>query len=245
MNLDHSPVPSQFAEILFCYGPSFYEDTKADRQKMLKDQYFFECHCAACESGEENKQRAYLCGQCNGAVVLNKDGSNFCLNCKLTDQSVNGKLLDEALMLVRIARAKVGSKKYEDALTDVNEAYTKLVDCVHRHHKELRACLAILVDCYSELGLYSVASQYSRVNFKLTKEIFGLQSVESLVVYTKICNLDYLDCDGDPDKREKLRRFVDSHLEEFESLEAAVGKKVDNFGGFDELKIVREIRSKV
>lgn len=212
---------------------------------MLKDQYFFECQCTACTSGEENKQRAYLCGQCNGAVVANKDGTNFCLNCKLTDQPVNSKLLDEALMLIRIARAKVASKKFEDALTDVNEAYTKLVDCVHRHHKELRACLAILVDCYTELGMYSVASQYSSVNLKLTKEIFGLQSVESLMVFTKICNLDYLDADEDADKREKLRQFIDSNLDEFESLETAVGKKVDGFGGFDELKIVREIRSKV
>lgn len=212
---------------------------------MLKDQYFFECNCAACSSGEENKQRAYVCCQCNGAVVLNKDGSNFCLNCKLADQPVNSKLFDEASMLIRIAKAKVASRKFEDALTDANEAYTKLVDCVHRHHKELRTCLVILADCYSELGLYSVSSQYSLVNFKLTKEIYGPRSVESLMVFTKIANLEYLDCREDAEKREKLKQFIDSNLDEFESLEAAVGKKVDGFGGFDELKIVREIRSKI
>ena len=83
------------------------------------------------------------------------------------------------------------------------------------------------------------------MNFKLTKEIFGLKSVESLVIFTKIVNLDYLDCGEDAEKREKLRKFVDSHLDEFESLEAAVGKKVGAFGGFDELKFVREIRSKI
>lgn len=212
---------------------------------MLKSQYFFDCHCSACESGEENKQRAYLCSQCSGPVILNKDKTNFCLNCKLTNQPVNSKLFDESLMLVRIAKKKFGLKKFEDALTDVNEAYTKLVDCVHRHHKELRVCLDLLADCYSEFGHYSVASQYLNVSFKLIKEIFGLRSVESLVVFMKICNLDLLCVENDEDKKVKLRQFIDSNLDEFESLEQEVGRKVDNFNGFDELKIVKDIRSKV
>ena len=210
---------------------------------MLKDQYFFKCECTACKSNEENKQRGYLCSQCNGCVILNKDNTNFCLNCKLKNQAVNKKLVDESLMLIRIAKKKFTLKKFEDTLDDANEAYTKLVDCVHRHNKQLRVCLDLLADCYYELGHYSIASQYLKINFKLIKEIYSLKSVECLVAFTKICNLDSI-C-VDKDAKIRLSQFVDEYLKEFEDLEQQIANKIDNFKGLDELKIVKEIRSKI
>lgn len=228
-------------ELLFCYGPSFYEETKADRQKKLKDQYFFECKCTVCKSGEENKQRAYLCSRCNGAVILNKDKTNICLTCNLENQSVKCDRFNELIRLFQIAKRKFNSKKFEDALTDVNEAYTGLIDCVHRHNKEIRNCLDLMIECYVELGHYYIAIRYMEVNFKLIKEIFGLKSIESLIVFTKICNLYYL-CENE---KENLIKFINENLSEFESLEQEISKKVDNFKGFDELKIVKNIRSKI
>lgn len=40
---------SKGEQVFHCYGPSFLANDLAERQKLLRDKYCFDCHCEACE----------------------------------------------------------------------------------------------------------------------------------------------------------------------------------------------------
>ncbi|XP_074119963.1 SET and MYND domain-containing protein 4 isoform X2 [Sminthopsis crassicaudata] len=65
-------------EILHCYGPHEGRMDVATRQQKLRSQYFFDCHCQACQEEEAH-----------GAGATPKQGGFRCPTCKATLQGLD------------------------------------------------------------------------------------------------------------------------------------------------------------
>merc|ERR1719242_243734 len=67
-------------EITNCYGPHHRRHQYSDRQRMLRQQYYFRCNCPACSDTADRKFfqrfRARRCLECDGPLL-----DSGCLDC--------------------------------------------------------------------------------------------------------------------------------------------------------------------
>ena len=241
-------------ELFFCYGPSVQNSSRQDRQQALRQQYFFDCRCTACESGAESKLRAFLCCDCNGALIVNRDKSNKCLNCRKQNQPVSIELYASSMAAVRQARVYMQQKNYDQALDDYVQAYQQLTDCLHRHNLDLRRCLEDICQCYAMLGHFKIAAEYCGVVLKITREVFGAESVEAASERVKLNSLrlrviENLELD-EQDRAVEMSRVlmpdIEDTIAQFERLSMQVKEKLTRnqlkqFDRFAELEILEQM----
>ena len=80
------------------YGPLFQETERAERRRILRRQYWFDCNCDACTldwptvSQMINLQDIKLrCSnkKCNNAMNIDTKADNFIINCDVCSQNLN------------------------------------------------------------------------------------------------------------------------------------------------------------
>lgn len=244
-------------ELFFCYGPSVQSATRRDRRQALKQQYFFECHCSACESGVESRSRALICQKCNGPVLEHSDRSNQCLNCGLTDQPIDHERLDKAIEQLQKGRQLMQSEQHYKALQFVQDAYAELRELLHRHNAELRKCLEHLYECYAMIGYFDIACSYCEIVLKITREVFGPNSVEVGNERVKLASLRWrvIEKLGPAEaveakaRSEELIGDIGDIINQFEQLQVKVKERLtekhhQHFQQFDEIEILNELKEK-
>ncbi|KAM4547210.1 SET and MYND domain-containing protein 4 [Fundulus diaphanus] len=71
-------------EILHCYGPHSTRMRTQERQRLLRQQYYFLCECEACSVQEEEPRESsgnesgLLCSKCKGALKKNRENGFTC-----------------------------------------------------------------------------------------------------------------------------------------------------------------------
>lgn len=80
------------------YGPLFTEIERTERQDVLKQQYWFECACEACEldwptlqqmNNLEDIKLRCTNKKCGRAISINPNAANFLVKCGSCSQNIN------------------------------------------------------------------------------------------------------------------------------------------------------------
>ena len=175
-------------EITFSYGGSYKWQIVSERKKMLKNSYFFDCTCDACEGQLQPVNSALKCTTCAGAVV--SDGTMICQSCGQKDHievsTVIAQMTDcikviklGSAMLEKAEGAENAVDLYEIADKSFVEAYGQMMQLVHPSHNEVTKVLQLRLKaavklkriedcvCLSEQVYNNLSSQYHVTYYKV------------------------------------------------------------------------------
>ena len=180
-------------EVNYCYGPNFQRMSRKDRQKKLKNQYYFECQCFVCANNKENLTRALLCHQCNGPVIHNEDFTSECLNCKNTELNVRKAIenVENGLKYSTEGLDLLSRQRMSDALVSLHRADELLTLNLYIQNRLLCKSKDDLCRCYASMGHFDRAVAYCQQSVRITSRIFGEQSTELLIELMKLVSLKW------------------------------------------------------
>lgn len=180
------------SEINYCYGPCIRRDTKKDRQAQLRSQYFFDCNCDCCSQGQEDETRCFICPNCQGPVIYNRDRTNRCLKCHKEN------VIDAVVYLKRFNELKNEFKYIRENQISYSTKIARLVDLESQLKKIIYWKQSILVDIKSEMlnsaeefGDMKNASKYCREELEVSKSAYGQDSYETLMVQMRLINYNW------------------------------------------------------
>uniref|UniRef100_A0A6G1S3Z9 Protein-lysine N-methyltransferase SMYD4 n=1 Tax=Aceria tosichella TaxID=561515 RepID=A0A6G1S3Z9_9ACAR len=179
-------------EINYCYGPSFSRMSKKDRQKRLKDQYFFTCNCDCCSNDRENHNRALVCPRCRGPVIYNQDFSNKCMDCKQENLINVERYLSELNGLrLKLEKLQTNENNDTDKLAQLKTIEDNLDRLVYWRHPLFVQVKSRLIECAEELEDLESALKYCKEELDLSDKTFGENSIETIITKLKYINLDW------------------------------------------------------
>ncbi|XP_077996435.1 protein-lysine N-methyltransferase SMYD4-like [Glandiceps talaboti] len=187
-------------EILHCYGPHVKHMSKDERQRSLREQYFFDCHCTACEIDSElgnhygNKRDAFMCNKCGSAVVPDRSAETHghCVNpnCKRQKNLVQAyKLADQSRKLFLQAVELLELDQVQDSLAILHECYEVQQTILYRHHQQLAETQDCLARCYVTLGENEIAIKYLKLSIETVEITYGKDSIELANELTKLAQI--------------------------------------------------------
>ena len=181
-------------EIFNCYGPHHRRMDFEDRQRVLKQQYFFDCKCSYCVKGAVslNQYNCFSCSQCKG----NLDIEGRCLKCNLNTrkrivycQKIQQECLEmfqKALSLISYFELAVNSNGADNEVKDSLEAGLHLLNrclesrasILYRHHKDIGETHDAIGKCYALLHDYEASVLHVTQSITIVELHFGEDSLE-------------------------------------------------------------------
>ncbi|XP_023931505.1 SET and MYND domain-containing protein 4 [Lingula anatina] len=169
-------------EIFNCYGPNCRRMPWAERQKCLKEQYFFECTCTACtkDVAKEEKFKALKCPSCAGPLTFSKPTHLFsCVQCgqqtHATEQ-LQGAVLARELFVQGIVQLEQGN--YSEALPKLKDCYKLRSEVLYKYNQDLSEVCDQLARCHASQGKFLEASKYLTRSVESTEVLYGVNSIE-------------------------------------------------------------------
>lgn len=154
-------------EITFSYGGNYKWQLLSTRKNMLRESYFFECNCSACEQGLQPITNALLCPECKGPIVSDK--SMTCIQCKRVDNVDLKTILADTSACLKVVslgtglmdNPPAGVTGCDMAIKTLTEARSTLSQIVYKTHTELWKVDQKLVTCFLKDKRYEEAVEYS------------------------------------------------------------------------------------
>lgn len=179
-------------EINYCYGPSVNRMSKKDRQKRLKEQYFFTCNCESCKNNKENEARALLCPNCEGPIIFNQDLTHGCQNCHADS------VIDVRSQLDRLAELQqnfnwlnVSEANQTNKLRKLKDLESSLAGLVYWRHPLFLQIKSELIECAEHLEDMESAFNYCQEELELCSKTHGKDSYESIMTMLKLINIKW------------------------------------------------------
>ncbi|XP_073686144.1 SET and MYND domain-containing protein 4 [Garra rufa] len=175
-------------EILHCYGPHCSRMEVNERQRLLLEQYYFQCNCQACQreqseesqNATENTAPGLKCAKCGKPLQSHMDGY-MCSwpSCghQITSADVQNKLkglqclLDEAFHLMEQDRLDKAIKILKSASSQANSILME----THPLQGELADATARV---YATTGKWSLAASHLKRSIIAIQAQFGEDSIE-------------------------------------------------------------------
>lgn len=176
-------------EIFNCYGPHYLRMNKEERKLSLKEQYFFDCACLACQNGPDDL-KIFICAKCGGKVILKSKYG--CLDCKSEPENLQ-TILDMAKKadnLFSISEKLLYSDDLKNALEFGEQSVTIRRKIYHHSSKDLASGIDLLAHCNACLGDFESAYACLKESVDMIGEYYGHTSIEyanELVKYIDIC----------------------------------------------------------
>ncbi|XP_029636525.1 SET and MYND domain-containing protein 4 isoform X1 [Octopus sinensis] len=173
---------SEGKEVFSCYGPHSFRMDFAERQQILKDQYFFKCQCEACilEGSHRPSASDEDCYQCFSQ-----------LPCENAKEHTKSALLGEANNFKK-ALTLLESNNIEDALATFRlcaDLRKRLLAHHTKDYGEIQDCIA---RCLASLGKYKEACKVLESSLTITEDCYGSGSLELARELQKFCELLYI-----------------------------------------------------
>ncbi|KAL5241357.1 hypothetical protein ACI65C_008767 [Semiaphis heraclei] len=145
------------------YGPMYMYHSKEERQKTLKNSYWFECNCIACRQDwptwEQMKTDTSLrirCINCKNAIIVTTGSIAFAVQCTVCSKTTNLLPILQALKgadnTFLVAKQLIGQHNYEKALSKL----IALLSLLHKHmvppFKDYQLCQQGISQCIMTLG---------------------------------------------------------------------------------------------
>ncbi|RWS02899.1 SET and MYND domain-containing protein 4-like protein [Dinothrombium tinctorium] len=243
-------------ELCFCYGPTVSKMSLNDRQKFLRKQYYFDCDCKGCNSRKEYKGRAFLCPYCKGALILNDDTSNHCLDCKKEniDLTENIKNVEESKRLAEEGKRLFEEENFDEAVVKFSLSNRINDKCLFRINDHLKQVKEDLCACIAMLQHYDVALKYCEQVLKIVKELHGEDSIEVANTMIKLISLkmNLLEEIRDENEAEAIQesknllKIIDSVIATFTRVSSQNANAPNNFDIYEsELQWLNEKRNEL
>eukprot|EP00051_Salpingoeca_urceolata_P015197 m.196056 g.196056 ORF g.196056 m.196056 type:complete len:782 (-) comp18318_c0_seq1:232-2577(-) len=171
--------------LLHCYGPRAGRMSKAERQRVLRRVYHFECACEACAS-EGSHSRAELirdawqCQGCKGCVVVEPVGNKgHCVDCAKqvapADVAAAQQKLGRAAALERTAESReaAGSASPAALVGTWTECERLRAAVLHPANKVLGATRDQLARLCADLGDFPCAAAYCKQSTDTVEQLYG------------------------------------------------------------------------
>eukprot|EP00727_Mastigamoeba_balamuthi_P013879 m51a1_g9113 hypothetical protein (422) ;mRNA; f:118224-121014 len=179
-------------ELFGCYGPHCGHMPRRQRQRALRSQYFFDCRCPACSSGESLD--AYRCVRegCGGCIAESDEGF-ACASC-------GARVADEQ-MAVLVGRRRHCAQLYDLAASrraarDLEGARSALAQCLalrksllSRDHIEVAQTHDAMARVCNEMGEAEEAARSCRASVEVLERRYPPGSVELGYEYHKLAGL--------------------------------------------------------
>ncbi|KAI8080114.1 uncharacterized protein B0P05DRAFT_77265 [Gilbertella persicaria] len=160
-------------EVTISYGPLASVHERKERQKKLKNQYFFDCECQACQSGDST-QTIYKCQLCKTGKMYRQQS-----NCPECDQKHNWS------HVLRTESEIEMFKKQSDYLKVL-----QLQSNIYHHHTlPIGDTMDKLAQLYCMQGQMKPASDYSKKSLEIIQHIYGKISIEAAEEMMKLSTL--------------------------------------------------------
>ncbi|XP_065209611.1 SET and MYND domain-containing protein 4-like [Planococcus citri] len=147
------------------YGPIFTETEKIERQRVLREQYWFECHCEACTnnwptmsdmSHEENIRFRCTKKDCRSLILVNQNCDNFIAKCDACSENNNIlkalKSLQETNEKFKMAQTLMRLEKVDDVLDIALPILNLLDETLVPPFKDYYLCAQIIRTCFLTKG---------------------------------------------------------------------------------------------
>ncbi|KAI5731580.1 hypothetical protein M8J77_012647 [Diaphorina citri] len=147
------------------YGPLYSQVRKTERQNTLKSQYWFDCHCIACEHDwplfeemEAAQDLRFRCEteNCHNVVKVATNTTQFMIKCDKCDQFINIfkglKNLQDTESLFRLANNYKENGLYEKALEKFTQLMTLLDENLVPPYRDYILCQRSIQTCFLNLG---------------------------------------------------------------------------------------------
>ncbi|BES93949.1 set and mynd domain-containing protein [Nesidiocoris tenuis] len=146
------------------YGPIFTQTSRNERQKTLKNQYWFDCSCEPCTRNWPTIDRMdtsslrFHCdnSECDNVIVVPMTMTTFMVNCnkcnKLTNILKGLKVLQDTENLFRLGESYLKSGDIAKALEKFLELQSLLSDTLVPPFRDFYLCQQNVRNCLMALG---------------------------------------------------------------------------------------------
>lgn len=225
----------QGEELFNSYGADYRWQLLSQRQKLLKESYFFDCCCTACAAKKQPLTRAFKCPKCKGPVVA--DGKMTCQACKKEDHVDVQRIMDEteaSLSVAKIGRdylLKGKDDKEQLVLAEqaLKEAYDGLSGVLYQTHRELNTLALTIRQVKMRLQKHEDAVFWTERILKYSRDEFGHRDYNVLNALIKLINCKkdrYLQIRSkqplDKNKLNLLKTQLLDNLEEAEKIRGVI-----------------------
>ncbi|BBN09598.1 [histone H3]-lysine4/36 N-trimethyltransferase SMYD [Marchantia polymorpha subsp. ruderalis] len=210
------------------------------RQKALKEQYYFSCHCTRCMNAETTEGtredsilEGYKCSneQCDGAVIQERDQPYFrCILCGLTHDGDKFKRLESmATKLTEEANAAVKSGNDARARSIFEQTEAIQTTLYHRYSVHLMRTRDGLLKVCMSLKDWNAALKYCHLTLPAYERSYSMKS--------PLVGLQYYTLG-------KLQWFLGDSLEEISGVEVLNrAKEILSITHGSSSKLVQELSS--
>lgn len=152
------------------YGFCYTNRARSERQDCLRQQYWFSCHCQACEEDwpllkdmDQSSVMRFRCdpggpepSHCTKAIVVPTDTSNFMVQCSACQQHTNIlkglKALQDTDSMLKIAQSFFSEGNLADALDRFLKVLNLLEETLMPPFKDYALCQDNIRMCLVALG---------------------------------------------------------------------------------------------
>ncbi|XP_052802210.1 SET and MYND domain-containing protein 4-like [Mya arenaria] len=168
-------------EIFNCYGPHVKRMSYSERQRCLKEQYFFTCNCLPClqEGKTEEVLETYLCSKCEGPS-LSDPGSLATVQCACcgTSGHLDTAALEQADQYFQLGVESLQQNKLKEAVHILKKCLSIRQTILHAHNRQLSETQDCLARCYATLGDFKMAADHLEASIKSVEAVYGSDSIE-------------------------------------------------------------------
>lgn len=145
------------------YGPLYSVEPRSERQQILKTQYWFDCHCIACENNwplfaemEGSQDLRFKCETCKNVVIVSASTMDFMIDCDSCNSSMNVfkglKKLQDTESLSCLANKYMDSGDFQKALEKFLRLITLLDENLVPPYKDYILCQRSIQTCFLNLS---------------------------------------------------------------------------------------------
>ncbi|RWS22690.1 SET and MYND domain-containing protein 4-like protein [Leptotrombidium deliense] len=147
--------------ITVSFGVTYKSHTSKERQKFLRENYFFDCNCFACNSEYQSKCNAFLCSECKNTVNY---GQSSCPKCEKAFETVEEIDLQVKQIMMKAKSGALALVYKEPDLWKAEhllvESYRSLIDILCPLNKKIGFISDKLSLCYKLMKKHHLSLKF-------------------------------------------------------------------------------------
>ncbi|XP_077336697.1 protein-lysine N-methyltransferase SMYD4 [Lithobates pipiens] len=169
-------------EVVHCYGPHKLRMGFEERQKLLRDQYFFVCQCKACTEDQTPTLKAsceFCCEKCHAALEGDDVLRCFDVSCSHTVRRQQLVLrLQNLQQTVQKAREHIQDNHPDVAVGLLTSCLSEAIEFLSKNHMLIGEIFDLLAQGEASRGDWATAARNLKKSVQIVTQRYGASSLE-------------------------------------------------------------------